>query len=25
MAVCTELADEVNRLVAERRAARGNG
>jgi hypothetical protein len=25
MAVCSELADEVNRLVAERRAARGNG
>jgi hypothetical protein len=25
MAECTDLADEVNRLVAERRAARGDG
>lgn len=25
MAECTTLADEVNRLVAERRAARGDG
>ena len=25
MAECSGLADEVNRLVAERRAARGNG
>jgi hypothetical protein len=25
MAQCSDLADEVNRLVAERRAARGNG